>query len=355
MVSLDDDPTRGLQVDPEDPQSENSRSDAKKETILLRGNMDDFLCCVATYCPSGFYEFVIRESTSLQWIYDQILNVYNLQTKRQDILNGAEMDFKFDDKFTYQHAYIQMKDFYMSALLPKGSIWKGKTLQSAEVLTPLAESLIIEKWLYKIHPLLPAHVKRTRGHLFTSTAPTLGCNQTEICKQIDMMLAEIEKEQDTISVNRISSGNFRPWRNNQQLNSRPRAPQFSSYVRPPPNLRPTYSQQNPFPCQLCLQAGKPEYVARSHLSTQCQSFLPRNRPVVPRNRTPAMRLIAAPVPETTEDAPIDLLAQNDSNTDNLFWDDRHSGDVSDFAYGAPNVPFTNQYSDADFHHVSQQD
>ena len=49
--------------------------------------------------------------TSLQWIYDQILNVYNLQTKRQDILNGAELDFKFDNKFTYQHAYIQMKDF----------------------------------------------------------------------------------------------------------------------------------------------------------------------------------------------------------------------------------------------------
>ena len=132
-----------MHVDPTDPDSENSKSEAKRETILLRGNMDDFLCCVATYCPSGFYEFVIRESTSLQWIYDQILNVYNLQTKRQDILNGAEMDFKFDDKFTYQHAYIQMKDFYMSALLPRGSIWKGKTLQSAETLTPLAESHII--------------------------------------------------------------------------------------------------------------------------------------------------------------------------------------------------------------------
>ena len=109
--SLDVDPSRGLHVNPTDPESENSKSEAKRKTILLRGDMDDFLCCVATYCPSGFYEFVIRESTSLQWIYDQILNVYNLQTKRQDILNGAELDFKFDDKFTYQHAYIQMKDF----------------------------------------------------------------------------------------------------------------------------------------------------------------------------------------------------------------------------------------------------
>ena len=198
----------------------------------------------------------------------------------------------------------------MSALLPRGSIWKGKTLQSAETLTPLAESLIIEKWLLKIHPALPTHVKKTRGHLFSSSAPTLGCNQSEICKQIDIMLAEIEKDQDTVSVNRISSGNFGSWRQSPQQNFHPRAPSFGSYARPAFYPRSAPPQQNLFPCQLCLQAGKPEYAARSHSTAQCQSSLPRNRPNVPRHRTPAMRLIAAPVPDISEETLIDPLAQN---------------------------------------------
>ena len=157
---LDEDATRGLVINPVDIADENSRQEAKQKTFLLRGQNEDLLTCVATFCPSGFYEFVMRESTSLQWIYDQILSTYNLQTKRQDVLNGSEMDFNFSEKFTYQHAYIQLKDFYMSALLPKGSKWKGKTLNEAETLSPLAESLIIEKWLFKIHPNLPGHVKK---------------------------------------------------------------------------------------------------------------------------------------------------------------------------------------------------
>ena len=151
----DEDATRGLVTTPVDITDENAREEAKEKTFLLRGHNEDFLTCVATFCPSGFYEFVIRESTSLQWIYDQILSTYNLQTKRQDVLNGSEIELNFSEKFTYQHAYIQLKDFYMSALLPKGSTWKGKTLGTAETLSTLAESLIIEKWLSKIHLNLP--------------------------------------------------------------------------------------------------------------------------------------------------------------------------------------------------------
>lgn len=124
------------------------------------------------------------------------------------------------------------------------------------------------------------------------------------------MLAEIEKDQDTVSVNRISSGNFRSWRQSPQQNFHPRAPSFGSYARPAFYPRSAPPQQNLFPCQLCLQAGKPEYAARSHSTAQCQSSLPRNRPNVPRHRTPAMRLIAAPVPDISEESLIDPLAQN---------------------------------------------
>ena len=307
--SQDDNPTRGLSAtyihpqDPLDPASiQNARDLTQNATVKLRGEHDDFLACLATFCPAGFYEFVIRESTSVQWIFDQILSTYNLQTKREDVLNGQEMNFTFNEKFTYQHAYIQLKDFYMSALLPAGTTWKGKVLQNAETLSPLAESLIIEKWLSKIHPNLPAHVKKTRGHLFTDRNPTLGCNQNEICKQIDIMLNEMEKESGSANVGRFGAfrgpSSFRPpYR--QTGYSAPR-PTF----RPPPQVRPTYRPpgynnlaqrpvQSQYPCPLCLQAGKPESVARSHSYSDCQNTQPRNQPRRSPNQ-PAMRLVMVP-------------------------------------------------------------
>ena len=195
---LDEDATRGLVINPVYISDENFRQEAKQKTFLWRGQNEDFLTCVATFCPSGFYEFVMRESTSLQWIYDQILSTYNLQTKRQDVLNDSEMDFHFSEKFTYQPTfswrtficqlfypvqYMLGKYFLCVGLsceiisplnyctqrlftanvrmiLPKCSKWKGKTLSDAETLSPLAESLIIEKWLFNIHPNLPGHVKK---------------------------------------------------------------------------------------------------------------------------------------------------------------------------------------------------
>ena len=172
------------------------------------------------------------------------------------------------------------------------------------------------------------------------------------------MLAEIEKDQDTVAVNRITSGNNRTYRQNQQQNFRPRAPGFNSNFRPSFNLRSSYSGQSSFPCQPCLQAGKPDYVARSHSSAQCQSFIPRNKAPVAQNRTPAMRLIAAPVPDISDDS-TDPSAQNENIfMNNYYWNNYPSGENfgdSSFAYGAPNVPFNNEYSDANFHYASQQD
>ena len=53
------------------------------------------------------------------------------------------------------------------------------------------------------------------------------------------------------------------------------------------------TNQGSYPCPLCLQAGKPENVARSHNYANCQSPQPRALPRRPSNRS-AMRLIMVP-------------------------------------------------------------
>ena len=190
-----------------------------------------------------------------------------------------------------------MKDFYMSALLPAGAVWKGKTLTAAETLSPLAESLIIEKWLSKIHPNLPAHVKKTRGHLFTDRTPTLGCNQVEICKQIDIMLNEMEKEGSPASLSRFGPPRppfYRPpYQQNRYFAPRPSASRPFPRQPFPSNSGSRPTTQTSYPCPLCIQAGKPENVARSHSYANCQFTQPRGQPRRPPNRS-AMRLVMVP-------------------------------------------------------------
>ena len=93
---LDEDATRGLVTNPADISYEESRQEAKEQTFLCEDIIKIFSLVWQPFCPSGFYEFNMRESTSLQWIYNQILSTYNLKTKRQEVLNGSERVFHFN-------------------------------------------------------------------------------------------------------------------------------------------------------------------------------------------------------------------------------------------------------------------
>ena len=75
-----------------------------------------------------------------------------------------DLKLEFSDSFTYEQGYMQVKDFFMSSLLPQGARFKNRVLEAAETLSPLAENFIMKEFLYKVHPKLPEHVKSTKGH-----------------------------------------------------------------------------------------------------------------------------------------------------------------------------------------------
>ena len=62
---------------------------SQRTGISLRGHNKDFLTCVATFCHSGFYEFNMRESTSLQWFmirfYLHIISKPNVRKSLTDL------------------------------------------------------------------------------------------------------------------------------------------------------------------------------------------------------------------------------------------------------------------------------
>ena len=90
----DEDPTHGLRVPRAAP---NQDEDDAVPTDQLWSNFLDFLTCVATYCPAGFTNTVLRESTSFKWIIKTIKATFNLETKGENhtitplkLLTGTE-------------------------------------------------------------------------------------------------------------------------------------------------------------------------------------------------------------------------------------------------------------------------
>ena len=263
----DDDETNGLVK--YEPDGETQDDD---ETNKFRSAFKDFLTSVAVNCPSGFTETVLRESTSWKWIIDEIKSNFNLTTKGEQFLAANEIKFNFDNNFTYQQAYMHLRDHYISSMPESGTKFKGKNLQNKGKLSPLCELFIVEKWLEKIDPRLPAHIAKTRGYLFTDERPTLACNQRILADQIETMLTELESnatadvfniETNNNNFNVGAVNNYRSNRGSGFSNRRSFRGSSNPFPRNQTNKSPANS-----PCQPCIEAKRYD-ASLTHSSDKC--------------------------------------------------------------------------------------
>ena len=262
-LSSDDDETNGLVAYKEDNVTED-----QDETDKLVGDFHDFLTTIAANCPAGFTDTVIRESTSFQWILDHIKKTFKLVTKCESFLDGLEINFEFDENFTHSQAWMAIKDHYYSSLLPSNSRCMGKVSTSKEVISPLAMNFLVREWLLKIDKRLPMHVKNTRGHLFTEERPTLACNQTILCDQMEAMLQELDSKDvsnNNIAVNYMPNrgrgfSTNRGFRGMSRGRPRGRAPAISMRSQAPGRRQAS--------CQICLEARKYDS-ALGHITSAC--------------------------------------------------------------------------------------
>ena len=75
-------------------------------TDILKAHFQDFLTFVASYCPSGFMNEVMRESVSFNWVIEQLLSTYRLETRGENFLAGNDIKFEFSPSFTYNQALM---------------------------------------------------------------------------------------------------------------------------------------------------------------------------------------------------------------------------------------------------------
>ena len=243
----------------------------------LRNDFANFITCVATHCPTGFLDTVIRESTSFKDIVKQIKTTYNLDSKGEKFLSLMDIKLEFSPSFTYEQGYMMIKDFCMESLLPTGSHFKGRILDEPEKLSPLAESFIMKEFLHKVHPKLPEHIRNTKGHLFTRDRPTLACNKALLLDLMDSMLSEIENL-DTIATasirvnqvtqNRMQSSRGRGYRSIQGSYNRGGIPRYNQRFNRTPQTLSRFSAPRRQDCSFCVEARRYDS-SKGHTANNC--------------------------------------------------------------------------------------
>ena len=235
---FDEDETRGISIFK--VEAEVVTNTLEEATNKMRNALEEFLVCLATYCPDNFMHTVVSESTSYSWVTDKLKATFKLNTKGLGFLAGGNLKIDYgEDGQTLQQGFQVFKEFYASSLLKKGDKFRGKIRDTNEPLTPLTENMIVERWIDSIDPDAKQHIMQTRGNLFTDERPSLAENQQQICEQMPAILQELEAKRNgggSLSMNRTGfnqpgqrSGFTQPGR------------------RPPLNRRPAYAPTRPPP------------------------------------------------------------------------------------------------------------
>ena len=315
-IPSDQDETNGLQP----IMKVNNRDEVDEDlTNKNRASLRNFLTCLAVNCPSGFMETVMRESTSYTWVVNKIKETFRLNTRGENFLEGSNIRFEFGPDFTYQQAWMKIKDFYTSSLLPAGSTFMGRNLDTKETLSPLAYMFLVKEWLQKIHPGLPDYVLKNESHLFTVDKPTLACNQQLLCDKMDSMLQKLEQSTDGdmsthVTIQNVVSKHRRPGPLNRNQFTTARYPQAPNRKR----------------CYICIEAGRTG-VAGSHIARDCRwrfqvSDNHQQQPRQPKNNKNFKVLLVQNLNSDVEEqlGNLSLNASQDSQFDEVI--DHYRGD-----------------------------
>lgn len=239
-------PLRGLHNDGE------SVPLARRLTARQKVNfLELMLGQIANYCPIISRNTLVKNSTSLEFIWQTIRQHFGFQVTGAQFIDFSEIHLAADER--PEDLYQRLTAFVEDSLLrANGLTHNGQAVQEDEELTPTLENFLVLTWLRLIHPSLPRLVKQRYGTELRSR--TLASIKPEISQALNSLLEEIRTSDDARILRAAVADDFR----------RPRQSN-----RGVPRARPRQPRQDKV-CPLCKQAGRS---MTNHFLSQC-TFLP---------------------------------------------------------------------------------
>ena len=236
-------PLRGFINDGETVPATQRRTAAQKVAHL-----EMMLGQIANYAPIISRNSIVKNSTSINGVWQLIRQHYGLQSTGSRFLDLAYISFKADQRpeDLFQNLMAFIEDNLLST--SSGITHHGQAPEADEELSPSLENFVVLTWLRLLHPNLPRLVKQRYGTELRNR--TLASVKPEISQALDSLLDELQSGEES-----------KVFRSAPQMDHRP----AFTRRKPAPKLRPSKS------CPLCQQAGRPDF--RSHFLSTCK-FLP---------------------------------------------------------------------------------
>ena len=251
-----------------------------KDDLKTQVALHNILTTIASFCPNGTFQTITGEATSLEWIYKRVAKMCHIQIGGRHLVNAWELKYDPENE-SPDIFFMRCKAGFAENLLAKDDKYHGDKLATAEAFTPMAESMVVLRWLEGIHSSLPRHIQETRAALFTPSKPSFADIQPELCELMDTLLQEIEQvesvsalsihDNQPVDVNRIFSrkggkGGF----NNQKNAAKP-------WGRP--NSTNTYKHTPAVDklCRHCKTVGKDASIYTGHDVEMCFDLYPEKR------------------------------------------------------------------------------
>ena len=167
---------------------------AKRQTAQQKFNFLELIFAqIANYCPVISRNTLVKNSTSIQFIWNRIREHFGFQVTGAHFLDFANFHLETDER--PEDLYQSLMAFVEDTLLRANSLsHHGEPTPEDEKLTPTLENFIVLSWLRLIHPELPKLVKQRYGTELRSR--TLASIKPEISQALTSLLDEIRAADD---------------------------------------------------------------------------------------------------------------------------------------------------------------
>ena len=197
-----DSPKRGFSDDGSDVPAPSRLSAVQKAAQL-----ELMLGQIANFCPVIARNAIVKNSTSLQQIWQSIRLHYGFQSSGSHLLDFADIRLQPDER--PEDLFQRLMAFTEDNLLKSDHdvTHHGQLPSSDEDMSPSLENFVVLHWLSLLHPRLPALVKQRYGPELRSR--TLASLKPEISQSVDSLLAELQSGENA-QILRSAVPVFRP-------------------------------------------------------------------------------------------------------------------------------------------------
>ena len=246
--------------------------DDKGDLDMRQRDLNNFITIIAGCCNRDHYMMVIKQSTSLKWIWEELTIIYHHQHKGKEFLSISDLQYNPSEQSPLSF-YNSYRAKILENLKPQGTTIKWKNnllLAKAETISPTFEDHILLTTLLIIDKRLPNKVKELYGPRLEQGIFLMDL-KIDILSNVSKILDDIEEESNNAAI-KVKENDYQVNFMGSRGRGRNRGRFNSNFSRPKPQ------SQNKF-CRLCHLQRQQRNVVLSHEigDLECPSLSDRDK------------------------------------------------------------------------------